>query len=76
MIDPRAILGILYGKKSGDSFVDYGIQIIGDLSIKNGLIPGAQNANYVMSITRAYDGHLKKTYERFGIANAGSPIIR
>jgi len=76
MIDPRAILGILYGKKSGNSYVDYGIQVCGDLSFKNGLMPGATNSNYVLSITRAYDGHLKKTYERFGIANAGSPIIR
>ena len=75
-IDPRNICSLIYGTKdeTGDN-VDYGVRVVGDLSIRNGLMPQAVS-NYALSIDRAHTGNLTKTYESFGIANAGSSIIR
>lgn len=81
-IDPRNICALLWGKSETDpdtnekSYVDYGVSIMADLTIKSGLMPGNQNANYALSITKAYNGHLQNTYEKFGIMSANSNIIR
>ena len=73
-IDPRLICRILFGKKEGDSYLDYAVDVKADLSARNGF--GISSPNYVLNITKAYNEHIKKTYEKLGLGTAGSNIIR
>lgn len=73
-IDPKAICRILYGKKQGDSYLDYAVEVKADLSTHNGF--GISSPNYVLNITKAYNEHIKKTYEKLGFGTVGSSIIR
>lgn len=73
-IDPRLICRILFGKKEGDSWLDYAVDVKADLSARNGF--GISSPNYVLNITKAYNEHIKKTYEKLGLGAAGSNIIR
>lgn len=76
-IDPRSICSLIYGNKDEEgNYIDYGIEVKGDLTIKSGLMPGIQNPNYALAITKAYNGNITKTYEKFGINTAGSNIVR
>lgn len=75
-IDPRNILSLIYGNKDEEGFIDYGIEVKSDLTIRAGLIPGNQTPNYALAITRAYNSNIQKTYEKFGINVAGSTIVR
>ena len=73
-IDPRSICRILIGKKEGDSWLDYAGDVKAELSARNGF--GISSPNYVLNITKAYNEHIKKTYEELGLGTAGSNIIR
>jgi hypothetical protein len=73
-IDPRQICAILFGKKDGDCWLDYGVEVKADLTSNNGFRVSAPN--YVLSITRAYTDHITKTYEKLGFGTVGSNIIR
>ena len=64
----------LFGKKEGDSWLDYAVDVKADLSARNGF--GISSPNYVLNITKAYNEHIKKTYEKLGLGTAGSNIIR
>lgn len=76
-IDPSRICALLWGSKEGESYIDYGVNVMANLTFNpNGMIPGYQNANYALMITKAYNGQLQKTYEKFGISAGGSDIIR
>lgn len=76
-IDPRRICALIYGNKdeSGE-YIDYGIEVKGDLNIRAGIMPGQQAPNYALAITKAFNGNIQKTYQKFGINVAGSTIIR
>lgn len=74
-LDPQKLCSIIWGAKEDNDFIDYGIAVMEDRSMRNMPIPGAANHNYVLQITKAYNGNLKKTCEKFGIANAGSNIV-
>lgn len=73
-IDPKAICRLIYGKKEGDSYIDYAVEVKSDLSVRNGF--GTTNSNYALYITRAYNEQVKKTYEKLGFGTFGSSIIR
>lgn len=73
-IDPKAICAIIYGKKEDDSWLDYAVEVKADLSARNGF--GIASPNYVLNITKAYNEHITKTYEKLGFCMAGSNIIR
>jgi hypothetical protein len=76
-IDPRQICALIYGKKDNNGeYIDYGIEIKANLDIRAGLIPGNQAPDYVLAVTRAFNGNLQKTYEKFGLNAGGSTIIR
>lgn len=77
-IDPRNICALIYGTKDSEgNYIDYGIDVKADLSIRSGLIPGQQQSNYALAITKAYSGTIAKTYEKLGIGFAGgSNIVR
>ena len=76
-IDPRQICSILWGNKDDNGeYIDYGVEVKADLNIRAGIMPGQQAPNYVLAITRAYNGNIQKTYEKFGINVAGSTIVR
>lgn len=81
-IDPKAICAILWGKeadskKDEHNYLDYGIAVLRDMTIPNGMaMPGNQNPNYALAITRAYISNIQSTYEKFGITALGSNIIR
>lgn len=75
-IDPSAMCAIIYGKKDEEgSYLDYGVEVKDNLSARNGNYGFATAANYVLSITRAYNEHIKNTYEKLGYG-IGSGIIR
>lgn len=74
-IDPKAICALIYGKKEDGSWLDYAVEVKADLSARNGF--GISASNYVLYITKAYDEHIKKTYEALGFGSAvNSDIIR
>ena len=74
-IDPKQICRILFGKKEGDSWLDYGVDVKGNLATSNSF-GGNFAPNYVLNITKAYNEHIKKTYEKLGFGTAGSNIVR
>ena len=75
-IDPRQICAIIYGSKDEEgSYVDYGIEIKADLTIRNNMMPTG-NPNYAIVVTKAYNRTIADVYEKLGIATVGSNIVR
>lgn len=73
-IDPKAICTKIYGNKEDGSFLDYSVEVKADLSMRNGF--GNTTPNYVLYITKAFNDHISKTYEKLGFGLAGSSIVR
>lgn len=74
-ISPEKLCGLIFGTREGENFIEYGLAVLEDRSMRQMPFPGAANKNYVIQITKAYNGNLRKTCERFGIANIGSNIV-
>jgi hypothetical protein len=73
-IDPCAVCAILFGTADEEGSLDYGIEVKADLSMRNGF--GNQHPNYVLSVTKAHNDVISKTYEKLGFGIAGSAIVR
>lgn len=75
-IDPRQICQLIYGSKDENGkYIDYGVEVKADLNMRSGFQAQA-SSNYVLAITKAYTGNIQSTYEKFGLAGAGSNIVR
>lgn len=74
-IDLNKLCQILWGKKdpeTGDIY-EYSVDVKGDLNRGMGFMN--QNPNYFLMITQANSTHLVDTYQKLGIATAGSSIV-
>ncbi len=76
-IDPRNLCSLIYGNKDEDgSYIDYGVEVKASPAVA-GFMPGQQQVNYILAITKAYSGTISKTYEKLGLGFAnGSNIVR